>query len=180
MSKSLQEQLLAAGLVNKQKAATVKKQQHKNRKRAKGKKVPVLTEAERRARQAAALEAERSRELNRQRDEAAHRKAGEAQALQLLTRHAVDREGAELPYRFTHDNKVRQVMLTPAMQKSVAAGTLAIVHLDGRYELLPTEIAERVQQRVPGSLVLKNAPEDESPQQDDPYAAYPVPDDLMW
>lgn len=180
MSKSLQEQLLAAGLVNKQKAAKVQKEQTKKRKRSKGKKVPVLTEAERRARQAAALEAERSRELNRQRTEAAAQKAVEAQAAQLLEQHMVDRTGAEIAYRFSHENKIRQIMLTASLQQSVVAGTLAIVHIGERYELLPSEIAERVEQRVPGSLVLRNASREQDQDADDPYAEYQVPDDLMW
>jgi len=180
MSKSLQEQLLAAGLVNKQKAAKVKQEQTRKRKSSKGKKVPVLTEAERRARQAAALDAERSRELNRQRIEAAEKKAIEAQAAQLLDQHMVDRAGAEIAYRFSHDNKIRQIMVTASLQQSVVAGSLAIVHIGERYELLPSEIAERVEQRVPGSLVLRNMPPAQAQNDDDPYAEYQVPDDLMW
>ena len=55
----------------------------------------------------------------------------------------------------------------------------AIVRYEGRYEVVPRATAGRTQERDPARVVLLNAPRGE-PDPDDPYAAYQVPDDLMW
>lgn len=179
MSKSLQEQLLAAGLVNKQKAAKAKKDQHKKRK-SRGKKVPVMTESQRRAKLAAALEADKARELNRQKQDKAQKKAVRSQVQQLVDQHRLKRDGAEVSYKFSDQGKIRQVMVTDEQQKKLVAGTLAIVTVDERYELVPHQVAERIAERSEGIVVLMNERKDETADPDDPYADFQVPDDLMW
>ena len=56
-------------------------------------------------------------------------------------------------------------------------GKLAIVNYNGVFELVPENIAEKVEQRNP-SLVIK-LPEDQK-QVDDEYAEFQVPDDIVW
>jgi uncharacterized protein YaiL (DUF2058 family) len=68
------------------------------------------------------------------------------------------------------------------MQAHLANGKLAIVKLGESYELVPGPVAEKVGQRDPGAVILRNqvsatAIEDA---EDDPYADYKIPDDLMW
>ena len=60
----------------------------------------------------------------------------------------------------------------------ITAGKLKIVNDNGVFELVPPAIAEKIRQRNP-SLVI-DLPDEQSPAEDDPYADYKVPDDLMW
>jgi hypothetical protein len=60
--------------------------------------------------------------------------------------------------------------------------------LGGSYELLPSQAAEKIMQRDAQVIVLLNRNDsvgmdesgDESGDEDDPYADYQIPDDLMW
>ena len=55
---------------------------------------------------------------------------------------------------------------------------LVVVNCNGEFELVPAEIAEKIRQRNP-SLVI-DLPDEQSASEDDPYADYQVPDDLVW
>ena len=64
------------------------------------------------------------------------------------------------------------------VHKKISAGQIKIVNDNGVFELVPPAVAEKIRARNP-SLVI-DLPEEQSPDADDPYAAYQVPDDLMW
>ena len=58
---------------------------------------------------------------------------------------------------------------------------LAIVQHQGGYEVIPREAALKIQERDPRRIVQLNIlVEPKTPEEDDPYAAYQIPDDLMW
>ena len=178
MSQSLQDQLLGAGLISKERANKVKKEKHANRQ--KGKKKPQMNESQRLAKQAAARDAERARELNKKRDEAFNKKDLEGQGRQLVHENRVDRRAGEIAYKFTEGSKIRQVMVTPDQQDKVISGQLCIVSVNGRIELVPRKIAEQIEKRIPGTVVLQNERKEEASAEDDPYADFAVPDDLIW
>ena len=64
----------------------------------------------------------------------------------------------------------------------VARGRIAIARLKNEYYLIPAEAATKILERDEGSIVLLNdAKQDDSEAiEDDPYADYQIPDDLMW
>jgi len=65
------------------------------------------------------------------------------------------------------------------MKQQIIRGKLGIARIEGRYELVPIAIAEKIQQRNEKRIVLIT---DEKPEADenDPYAEYEIPDDLIW
>ncbi|MCY1186751.1 hypothetical protein D9M73_276540 [compost metagenome] len=65
------------------------------------------------------------------------------------------------------------------MRSKRSSGSLAIVAHGGGYEVIPREAALKIQERDPKRIVLLNT-QVEAPDADDPYAAYVIPDDLMW
>lgn len=178
MSNSLQNQLLKMGLVDEKKVKQVKKEKHKQA-RQQGKKAAVVDEAKRLAQQVAAQKAERDRELNRQRKEEAERRALAAQIRQLIEVNRLPKDEGEIAYNFTDDNKVKRLYVTEQVQRQLGFGRLAIVMLDGQYELVPTAVAEKIRQRDESCVILCNEPEQHN-DEDDPYADYQIPDDLMW
>jgi len=53
------------------------------------------------------------------------------------------------------------------------------VHLEGRYDIVPTEVADKIRARDASCVVTLRAPASEVVEED-PYKEFPVPDDLMW
>lgn len=86
---------------------------------------------------------------------------------------------ARAPYNFVDDKKVKRISVNALVRNKLSSGSLAIVHHGGGYEIIPREAALKIQERDPRRIVLLNTPT-EAPDADDPYAAYQVPDDLMW
>lgn len=175
MAGSLKDQLLKAGLVSQQQ---VKKAAHEKRKDKDGsKQQQAAAEA---ARRAEAAKAERDRELNRQRQEEAARKAAAAEIRQLIEANRLDKTEGEVPYNFTDGSKIRRIYVTPELHAQLIKGTLCIAKLGGRHELVRPDVAEKIQARDPSRVILPAPAAGDTPAADDPYAAYQVPDDLIW
>ena len=65
------------------------------------------------------------------------------------------------------------------MKQQIIEGKLGIARIEGRYELVPKTIAEKIQQRNDKRVILFENTEQEI-DENDPYAEFQVPDDLMW
>ncbi len=180
MAKSLADQLLGAGLVDKQKA---KKIQQEKRKQSKQQKKGQTPEDDTKARlaQQQAEKAERDRQLNRERKAAEEAKAARAQASQMLQQHRQPVDG-EVGFNFTDPriNKIKRVFVSEKAQHQLANGTLAICADDDRYVVVPRATADKVAERFPEALVFLADPSNDQPDEDDPYKDFPIPDDLMW
>ncbi|WP_185268539.1 DUF2058 domain-containing protein [Halopseudomonas xiamenensis] len=176
MVNSLQAQLLKAGLVDEKK---LKQAQRAKKKAAKNtpEKVHDTAAAVEKAR---AEKAERDRQLNLQRQEEAARREREAQAKQLIEQAKLDRSGGETAYQFVVKNKVKKIYVTNEQFDKLSRGKLGIVRLSGHFELIPLDVAEKVAERAPHWPVIIAKVAAEQPAEDDPYADFKVPDDLMW
>ena len=181
---SLQDQLLKAGLVDKNKANKAKKEKQKQAKVSRKGGEKTADEMRLAAEREQARKTERDRELNRQKQLASNQKALQAQIRQLIQLNRVDREGGDLAYSFVDQDKVKNIHVSEELQKQLSLGRLAIVAFaNGReriYELVPAGVAEKIAQRDQQSVVQIKAAGDSQPEQDDPYADYQIPDDLMW
>ena len=121
------------------------------------------------------IEAERLKQ-----EEAARRRAAKAQVAELLKDKALNVADAELVRHFEYGGKIKRIYVTPDQLKALNAGELAVVQLDGRYQLVTVALADEVAALLPSLLALKVDPD--APAEDDPYAdpRYQVPDDLVW
>ncbi|MDR7068638.1 uncharacterized protein YaiL (DUF2058 family) [Pseudoxanthomonas japonensis] len=176
----LQEQLLKAGLVKKSKLAEVAREQNKAR-HGKGPVAP--SESQRDAERARSEKAERDRALDAERKAQARIAELRAQARQIVADRKVPRAG-EIEYRFTVDGAIRTVLVNDDLKKKLVAGALVIARVDDRYELLPRVAADKVRERDAGMIVLDHGQGTEAAattsEDDDYYAQFKVPDDLMW
>ena len=93
-------------------------------------------------------------------------------------RHPRKESEDDRPFHFENKGKVKRIYVDDKTHELIANGTLKIVNDNGLFELVPKDIAEKIRERNP-SLVI-DLPDDETPAEDDPYAAFKVPDDLMW
>jgi len=179
MGNSFGDQFLKAGLVNKTQLSKAKKSKSKQQKLQNKQKVETVDEAALAARQAAAEKAARDRELNRQQKELAERRAVQAQVRQLIELNRLPRDAGEAGYNFQDGSAIRKIFVTDEVRDRLARGLLAIVRLEDQYEVIPSVVAEKIMLRDPSCVVSRAAAQPEQGD-DDLYADYKVPDDLMW
>jgi len=186
MSLSLREQLLQAGLVTEKQAKQAERatSQHKHREVKGGKRpsTPPPPPPARAAQQAAAAKLLRDQELNRKQQEKSERKARAAQLRQLVEQLKVPRAESDDYYNFVDGGKIHRLAVTPALRARIVAGRLLIVRCDGRYDLVPADVIERIRERDAGAIVASPAEQQAAapPAEDDPYKDFVVPDDLTW
>lgn len=180
MSLSLRDQLLKAGLVNQKQVSQANKAEKKQKRLEHKGQVEVDDSQQRMAKEAMAEKAKRDQELNRQQQEKAEQKARAAQIKQLIEATRLPKLNTEDYYNFVDDKKVKRISVNTLMRNKLSSGSLAIVHHAGGYEVIPREAALKIQERDPQRIVQLNVKTEEVSVEDDPYAAYQIPDDLMW
>jgi uncharacterized protein YaiL (DUF2058 family) len=179
---SLQDQLLKAGLVDKNRAnkASKDKQKQANLVRKSGAKTDNAVKA--RAQQERATKLARDRELNLQKQQASNQKAIAAQVRQLIEMNCMDRDQGEIPYSFIYKNKVKNIGVNADLKNQLTLGRLAIVtfllNSQRKFEIVPAPVAEKIAQRDAASVV--HLDQKVEMDDDDAYADFQVPDDLTW
>lgn len=181
MSNPFQDQLLKAGLVTKKQVQKVNQDVNRKRKQQQqhSKKENVVDQARLKAQQAAEEKAERDRELNRKKENQARQKAISIEINQLIENNCLARdESCDIVYNFEHNKKVKRIYVNAEMKQQIIKGKLGIARIEGRYELVPKTIAEKIQQRNEKRIVIFD--DQQVLDENDPYSEHQIPDDLMW
>lgn len=176
---SLQEQLLKAGLVDKNKVKKVNQDKSKQIKAERRTGTQTIDESRVAALETQRKNAERARELNAQRDEDARKRAVMAEIAQLVEKNRQSKGRGDIAYNYTHGTRIERIYVSSEVQGHLVAGRLAIVCLNGGTELVPSVIADKIAERD-ASLVVRVNKTSTEVDPDDPYAAYQIPDDLTW
>jgi len=180
MANSLQDQLLKAGLAkDKPKGKKKKSPKAKKQNRAAGtaneaSKGPSQVEINKIAK------AERDRELNAKREAELARRQLVGQIRQIIESTRVDISKGDVDYNFTDGKTVRKLLVSAPLHAQLIAGTAAVARLDGAHHVVPEASAQKIGALDKSFLVVFNSDEGESLAEDDDYAEYQVPDDLMW
>ena len=109
-----------------------------------------------------------------------------AQVKQLIEMNRIDISKGNIGFNFTDNNVIKNIMVDKLTQTQLISGRLAIARLvtdsniEGEYVIIPAGVADKIAQRDANSIVLKSALSQEAQDEDDPYADFKVPDDLMW
>lgn len=188
MANDFQKQLLKAGLVTKDKVAKANKQKHKKSKQQAKNAVTESDERKLKIQQDAITKAERDRELNKFKVNEENKKAITAQIIQLveLNRISSNKENSErdeeIEYNFEVSGKIKKIYVNSHTRNQIINGRLAIVTLNNMYEVVPKSVADKISQRDASFVVLNNdiSKSNNDRNEDDEYADFIVPDDLMW
>jgi uncharacterized protein YaiL (DUF2058 family) len=132
------------------------------------------------AQQAQAAKVARDQELNRRREEKAKRRARIAEIEQIIDQNRAPRLETEDYYSFIDGKKIRRMSVDPQRREQLTSGVLAIVRYKGHYAVVPKAIAERIRERDENMVVPVVQPKEGSPEPDNAYKDFVVPDDLMW
>ncbi len=175
MRNPLQEQLLKAGLAKKQQVDAAARAQERQR----DGKAPAADKID--ADKLLAERAERDRALAAERNAKAREQELRAQILQIIETHKVAIKG-DLPYRFPHGGKIREILVDERLRKQLASGALVVVEHDSGYALLPRNAADMIYERG-GIAVLdhgRSPSNTQNAEDDEYYKRFVVPDDLIW
>lgn len=197
MTKSLRDQLVAAGLAKPSQAKKAQKQAQAEaqarEKRAKGgggkggakADVPVNKESTSRlrARQAQTEKVARDREMAESRNSKAAARAIRAQIKQLIAQNdqrSPDVHEDDVAYNFLHNKKVKRIHVRPDQVALLSKGELIVINNDGLYHLVSKDIADKIAQRDPRWIVVQHDRSADEAEVDDFYKKFEVPDDLDW
>ncbi|MCS2146851.1 DUF2058 domain-containing protein [Scandinavium manionii] len=175
---TLQEQMLKAGLVSSKKMAKVQRTAKKSRVQAR--------EAREAVEENKKAQLERDKELSEQQKQATLSKEYKAQVKQLIEMNKITIARGNIDFNFTDNNLIKKVVVDKLTQSQLISGRLAIARLvvdkngDSTYAIIPASVADKIAQRDADSIVLNSALSQEEQDEDDPYADFKVPDDLMW
>lgn len=176
MANPFQDKFLKAGLATKKQVHKAKIEQ--NRKRKKQRRNPGIDQADQAIEQALQRQKEQSRQSNVQRDQAAMEKAVAAQVKQLVATNRVAVGKGDIVFHFSDSNKIKKMYLPKAVIDKLSNGSLGIVKVAEKYEIVPAETAGKIRDRCPEALLVLNDRQEIDP--NDPYAEFPIPDDLEW
>lgn len=181
MGNSLQEQLLKAKLVDKKKAHQTAQEKRKKIKQQNKKQASRVDENAAKIQQEVEAQKERDRALNQKKVEAARAKEIIAQIKQLITMNQVASEYTDNAYNFVDAGVVKTINVSEKVHKQLGKGRLAIACIDEQYFVIPTVVAEKIAQRDEKYVIINtDADKTETEEEDDYYADYQIPDDLMW
>lgn len=182
MGSSFQDQLLKLGLVNKKQVEKSKKSQHTERaKKTAKKQPPPVDENVVLAEQALAKKKERSRQLNLEREAKLKKREEAARIRQLIETSRLAKNDKGVPYRFVDQKKVYRIFIDQELVDRLSRGSAGIVRLGEQYEVCPAEVVRKLRELDEKVVVVFNGPAaGTTTGDDDPYAGYEVPDDLMW
>ncbi|EPG2187465.1 DUF2058 domain-containing protein [Enterobacter cloacae] len=175
---TLQEQMLKAGLVSSKKMAKVQRTAKKSRVQAR--------EAREAVEENKKAQLERDKQLSEQQKQAVLAKEFKAQVKQLIEMNRITVAKGNITFNFTDGNLIKKIEVDKATQTQLINGRLAIARLvinangDYEYAIIPAVVADKIAQRDADSIVLNSALSQEEQDEDDPYADFKIPDDLMW
>ena len=169
---SLQEQMLKAGLVNEKKLKKAKKGSKKSRTQAR--EVKAAVEEQKRQQQ------ERDKALSTEQNEQRLNKEIQSQIKQLIEMNRLDNSDGDIKYNFTDGTLVKSLSVDSLMREQLIKGILAIARFGEGYAVIPSAVANKISQRDSDIIIDLKEPESDVPAEDDPYADFVVPDDLMW
>lgn len=181
---SLQDQLLKAGLTTKQKTrqANVDKRKKNKQKRSGVQHGASLQEQVQQDLAKAKVDKQaKDNALNEQKQQQLADKERVLRIKQILTHHQIKNVEGDNEYNYTIEKTIKKLPLDDTTYKALVNGRLALCGLDGVTYLVTRETAEKLSELDNNVILVQNdSAIDEQIDDDDPYADYQIPDDLMW
>lgn len=171
---TLQEQMLKAGLVDKKKLKKTAKKSKKSRDMIRETRENIATNK--------AAQVEKDKLLNEKRAEELRNKEIENQINQLILSNKIKNYSGEIEYNFQSENLIKTLYVNDMIKNHLISGKLAIAKLKEGYEIIPSPVADKIQEINSSKIVLNNVNNHAESEQDDDdyYAQFEIPDDLMW
>lgn len=183
MALSLQEQLLKSGLADKKSAKKIQNEKRKKDKIRRKNKVVETDEVK--ASVQAQLEAKKQKDqaLNAEAKKEAEKKQIAAQIIQMIEMNQQPINNGEVKFQFTHDNVIKQLLVSEKTRNHLQNNKLAIVAHKEHYAIIPIQVADKIAERDDSCILYRADMQGDvemSEEEKDWYADYEIPDDLVW
>jgi len=100
---------------------------------------------------------------------------------QILTHHQIKNVSGDNNYNYTFNTTIKKLPLDAVTHKALVNGRLALCGLDNVTYLVTRETADKLSELDKNVVLVQNDKAlDEQVDEDDPYADYQIPDDMMW
>ena len=173
---ALQAQLLKAGLVDNKKEKKLSKQAVHEQRTGESKDAEVKAKIA----QAQQEKLAKDQAIEQEKKAALQEKELKAAIMQMIHQYKIRDTDGEVVYQFL-DGKIKKVYINQQIYNALVAGSLVIAKENHSYAFLPKALAERINLKMEGFIIVNNAEKNEATtDEEDPYAAYVIPDDLMW
>ncbi|MBL4911522.1 MAG: DUF2058 domain-containing protein [Alteromonadaceae bacterium] len=181
---SLQEQLLKAGLTTKQKTRQANADKRKKNKQKRSGVQHEATLQEQVKQDLAKKKTEKAAKdtaLNAEKKQQLVAKEQHLRIKQILEHHQLSNVNGESEYNYTFAAKIKKLCVDAITHKALVNGRLALCGWDELTYIVTAETAAKLAE-LDASVILvqNNKVASEQLDEDDPYADYQIPDDLMW
>lgn len=174
---ALAAQLLKAGLVDNKKAKKLSKQAQHEQRTGQNNDAEMKAKIEQDKQQKLA----KDQALNQQKQRVLDEKALVAAISQMIAQHKIKDTDGEISYQFIDAAKIKKVYINQQIYNALVSGSLIIAKENNSYAFLPKALAERINEKMAGFIIVNNTENNQATtDEEDPYAAYVIPDDLMW
>lgn len=181
---SLQEQLLKAGLSTKQKARQANADSRKkNKQKRSGVKhdASLQEQVKQNLAKEKAEKIARDSALNEKKNKELATKENSLRIKQILQHHQVTDINGDNEYNYTFNTKIKKLSLDTVTHTALVNGRLALCGLEGTTYIVTSETAAKVAELDSNIILVQNDKVvSEVTDENDPYADYQIPDDLMW
>jgi len=177
---SLQDQLLKAGLANKQSAKQARSEKRKKNKAVRKNQEQADTSLQDTINAEKTQQAQRDLEKNQVIKAELDKKSAQGKVKQMIEQLHIKDFSGELEYNYVSQNKVKKLLLDEMTHNALVKGRLSICALNDTVYLLPSIAAEKIAEVDDSYILLMNDNEPVAVDEDDPYAEFQIPDDLMW
>ncbi|WP_445115663.1 DUF2058 domain-containing protein [Acinetobacter sp. WZC-1] len=174
---ALQAQLLKTGLVDNKKAKKLTRQAQHQQRTGESDEAALKAKIEQDQQQKIA----RDQSLNMEKQKQLDAKALTASIIQMIDQHKIKNTAGDVPYQFIDHTKIKKVYVNQQIYNALVAGSLVIARNHQSYAFLPEALAKRIDEKMQGFMIVNQSQNNENvTDEEDPYAAYVIPDDLMW
>ena len=181
---SLQDQLLKAGLTTKQKTrqANADKRKKNKQQRSGVQHDATLQEKIKQDLTASKKEkADKDAALNAEKQQQLLAKEQHLRIKQILEHHQLTNVAGDVEYNYTFGSKIKKLALDAKTHKALVNGRLALCGLEDKTYLVTFETAEKLAELDEHIILVQNEKiQSDVVDDEDPYADYQIPDDLMW
>ena len=178
---SLQDQLMKSGLINKQKAKQAQTEKRRKAKQKKKKGTVEVSAVQVAINEQKAQQKQQDLDKNKETQAQLDARAAHGKLIQMIAQHCEKDYQGEIDYHFTFESKVKRIAVNEKTQKGLINGSLAICVLNDEFYLINKEAAAKLSEIDASVLVaLHEKVEISEIEEDDPYAEFAIPDDLIW
>ena len=181
MAGSLQDQLKKSGLVSKKKSQQLDAEKRKKIK-AKNKGQKFDNEIAEKVKKAKLQKKRDDQKRNQQQQQQAKQNEEKARVKQIIDQVKIKDYEGDVAFNFQFNNKIKTLYLNKENYDALVAESVGLCQIDNIIFIVPNSTVNKIKSINPAYVVLHqdkpNTPLETA--NDDPYANYDIPDDLMW